>query len=117
LSFPLSLSLSSAPTTLKVNVPPQAMAGIDGNQGDRGPVTGAIDVGGIKDVVGGNTEGGNVTADCGSVPVPANVVWGKMLVPAVPVEVTPIPGGYNVAGGKVVVGCTASVLPGVWTIV
>ena len=81
------------------------MAGIDGNQGDRGPTTGAIDVGGIKEVVGGNTEGGKVTADCGSVPVPANVVWGKMVVPPVPVPVpVPIPGGYNVAGGKVVVG-------------
>jgi hypothetical protein len=46
-----------------VNVPPQAIAGIEGNHGERGPTTGAIDVGGIKEVVGGNTEGGNVTAD------------------------------------------------------
>jgi hypothetical protein len=59
----LSLSLSSEPTTLKVNVPPHAIAGIEGNHGERGPTTGAIEVGGINEVVGGNIEGGKVTAD------------------------------------------------------
>ena len=41
-----------------------------------------------------------------------------MFVPAVPIlRKVPMPGGYNVAGGNVVVGWTASVRAGVWTIV
>jgi hypothetical protein len=52
--------VSIAPTTVIENVPPHDIAGTDGNHGERGPVTGAIDVDVAKDVVGGNTEGGYV---------------------------------------------------------
>ena len=50
--------MSTDPTTVIEKVPPQDNAGIDGNHGDRGPVTGAIAVDVAKEVVGGNTEGG-----------------------------------------------------------
>jgi len=63
-------------------VPPQDIAGTDGNQGERDPVGIANEVEGRKELVGGNTDGGKVVADGGKNPVPGppdcdgNVVLG-----------------------------------------
>jgi hypothetical protein len=46
-------------------VPPQDIAGTDGNQGERDPVGIANEVEGRKELVGGNTDGGKVVADGG----------------------------------------------------
>jgi hypothetical protein len=65
----LLLSLETSPTTVSEKVPPQAIAGIDGNHGDKDGDEEldevAIDVGGKSDCVGGNTEGGNVVCEGG----------------------------------------------------
>lgn len=58
------------PTTVNENVPPQEIAGRDGNQGERDPVGIAKEVEGRKENVGGKTEAGNVVAEGGKNPVP-----------------------------------------------
>ena len=84
LPLPLSTPLWSetCPITVNENVPPQDIAGTDGNQGERDPVGIANEVEGRKELVGGNTDGGKVVADGGKNPVPGppdcdgNVVLG-----------------------------------------
>jgi len=61
-------------------VPPHDIAGTDGNQGERDPVGIANEVEGRKELVGGNTEGGNVVADGGKNPVPGPPDWDGNVV-------------------------------------
>ncbi len=60
----------TSPTIVSENVPPQPIAGNEGNQGERDPVWVPNEVEGKAEVVGGNTEGGKVVVCDGKNPVP-----------------------------------------------